>query len=193
VGAAMAGPFNQFYALNGPALIFLGIVMSVAAYTDVTRQKIPNKLTFPAMACGILYHVIFHGYQGLFFSLTGLATGFALLILFYILGGMGAGDVKLMAAVGAVLGAKGVFAAFLFTALYGGIYSLGVILTHRPIFKGFFKNIFNTVLTFVLIQRYDPIDVSKDKDKPRLCYGIVIALGTFTYMVFFCLELDFLF
>ena len=188
----MTGPFNQFYALDGPALIFLGIVMAAASYTDVTRQKIPNKLTFPAMAVGIVYHVLVHGYQGLIFSLTGLAAGFALLILFYVLGGMGAGDVKLMAAAGAVLGAKGVFVAFLFTALYGGIYSLGVILTNRRIFKGFFKNISNSLLTFVLIRRYDPIDVSKDKDKPRLCYGIAIALGTFTYMVFFCLELDFL-
>ena len=189
----MTGQFNQFCALNGPTLIFLGIVMAVATYTDFTRQKIPNRLTFPAMACGIGYHVLVHGYQGLIFSLTGLAAGFGLLILFYILGGMGAGDVKLMAAVGAVLGAKGVFVVFLFTALYGGLYSLGLMLMHRRIFKGFFKNFCNTLLTFVLVRRYDPIDVSKDKDKPRLCYGIAIALGTFTYMVFFCLELDFLF
>jgi prepilin peptidase CpaA len=189
----MTGLSDKFYALGGPVMVFLGIILAAAVYTDVTRRKIPNKLTFPAMAVGIAYHVLVHGYQGLIFSLTGLAAGFALLILFYILGGMGAGDVKLMAAVGAVLGAKGVFVSFLFTALYGGIYSLGVMLTHRRIFKGFFQNICNTVLTFVLIKRYDPVVVSKDKDKPKLCYGIAIALGTLTYMVFFCLELDFLF
>jgi prepilin peptidase CpaA len=82
------------------------------------------------------------------------------------LSAMGAGDVKLMAAAGAILGAKGIFITFLITALYGGIYSLVMILTRRDIFKGFFKEFFNTLLTFLLIKKYYPVTVSENEKDP---------------------------
>ena len=68
-----------------------------------------------------------------------MATGIALLVLPYIMGGMGAGDVKLMGAVGSFLGAKATLGAFLFIALAGGVYSLAIILIRRDVFKGFFS------------------------------------------------------
>ena len=175
-------PIEYFSSIDGPLLVFLGIALVIAAYTDIDRRKIPNVLTFPAMLLGVGYHGLTYGVPGLIFSVAGLVTGFGLLILFYFMGGMGAGDVKLMAAVGAVLGAKGVFFSFLFTALYGGVYSLVIILAYRRIFKGFFKDLYNTFLTFLLIKRYNPVRVAEDSGKPRLCYGIAISLGTFTYM-----------
>ncbi|MDZ7666369.1 MAG: A24 family peptidase [Desulfotignum sp.] len=178
----MTGLSDHFYALDGPALVFLGIVMAAAAYTDFTRQKIPNILTFSTFFAGLGYHGMVHGMPGVYFSLAGAGTGLGLLIIFYMLSAMGAGDVKLMAAAGAILGAKGIFITFLITAIYGGIYSLIMILTRRDIFKGFFKELFNTLLTFLLIKKYDPVKVSENEKRPRLCYGIAIALGTFTYM-----------
>jgi prepilin peptidase CpaA len=173
---------GYFFSIDGPALVFLVIILAIAAYTDIVSQKIPNVLTIPAMVLGVGYHGLTYGLPGLAFSLAGLATGFGLLILFYFMGGMGAGDVKLMAAVGAVLGAKGVFFSFLITALYGGVYSLVIILAYRRIFHGFFKDLYNTFLTFLLIKRYNPVRVVENSNKPRLCYGIAIALGTLTYM-----------
>jgi prepilin peptidase CpaA len=173
---------GYFFSIDGPALVFLGVVLVIAAYTDIAIQKIPNVLTLPAMILGIGYHGLTYGLPGVTFSLAGLAAGFGLLVLFYFMGGMGAGDVKLMAAVGAVLGAKGVFFSFLFTALYGGVYSLVMILVYRRIFKGFFKDLYNTLLTFLLIKRYNPVRVVENSNKPRLCYGVAIATGTFTYM-----------
>ncbi|HSL62837.1 MAG TPA: A24 family peptidase [Desulfotignum sp.] len=178
----MTRPFDIFFGIDGPALIFLGIVMAAAAYTDFTRQKIPNILTFSTFFAGLGYHGLVHGMTGVFFSLAGAGTGLGLLIIFYMLSVMGAGDVKLMAAAGAILGAKGIFITFLITAIYGGIYSLVMILTHRDIFKGFFRELFNTLLTFLLIKKYYPVTVSEDRKRPKLCYGIAIALGTFTYM-----------
>lgn len=173
---------ENFFSIDGPALVFLGVILVIAAYTDIVSQKIPNVLILPAVIVGIGYHALTYGFLGVTFSLAGLAAGFGLLILFYLMGGMGAGDVKLMAAVGAVLGAKGVFFSFLFTALYGGLYSLVIILVYRQMFQGFFKDLYNTLLTFLLIKRYNPVRVVESKNKPRLCYGVAIALGTFTYM-----------
>jgi len=98
------------------------------------------------------------------------------------MGGMGAGDVKLMGAVGSLIGAKGVFIAFLITALFGGVYAIVIILLNREIFKGYFINLFHTVLGFVLTKKYMPEPLIEHENKPRLYYGVVIALGTFTYM-----------
>ena len=157
-------------------------MLALAAYTDWKTLKIHNMLTFSTMVTGAAYHLFFHGFQGFTASLAGLATGIGVLIIFYVMGGMGAGDVKLMGAVGAVLGAKGVFFSFLLTALFGGIYSLVVILMNRQIFRGFFRELLHTVTTFLLIKKYDPVRVTEHKNKPRLCYGMAIFLGTVTYM-----------
>jgi prepilin peptidase CpaA len=98
------------------------------------------------------------------------------------LGGMGAGDAKLMGAVGAILGSKSVFVAFLFTALVGGIYSLITILLNRKQFKDFFKKQLITLKLFILTRKFISDPVEDNHKKPKMCYGVAIALGTFIYM-----------
>ena len=109
--------------------LFASMVISlIAAVTDIRSRRIPNWLTYSAMLLGVGYHTMVSGAQGFFFGAGGLFLGLALLIVFYLMGGMGAGDVKLMGAVGALLGPKGVFIAFIFTALVGGIYAIILLL-----------------------------------------------------------------
>jgi prepilin peptidase CpaA len=93
---------------------------------------------------------------------------------------MGAGDAKLMGAVGAVTGAGGVFAAFLLTALYGGIYALVLVLVKRRHFQGFWKEKWLDLKVTVLTRRYTP--GPKKTARPRLCYGLAIAAGSITYL-----------
>jgi prepilin peptidase CpaA len=90
-------------------IIFLSVILIVSAVIDLRTQKIPNLITYPSMVIAFFYHWAFWGGNGLLFSFTGLSVGIALLLLPYLLGGMGAGDAKLMGAVGAMIGAKGVF------------------------------------------------------------------------------------
>ena len=163
-------------------IIFLGSVLIVAAVNDVRFQKIPNLLTFPTMAVAIVCHVVTNGLDGLLFSVGGLALGIAIFILPFLMGGMGAGDAKLMGAVGAILGLRGVFIAFLFTAIVGGVYALIILLINRQYSKGFITRHATTVKTFVLTRCFIPIPGAEDEKKPRLCYGVAIALGTFLYM-----------
>jgi prepilin peptidase CpaA len=168
-------------------LIFLLLsILSISAIIDIRSQKIPNLITIPAIINALLYHFVTNGIDGLIFSALGLTTGIGLLIIPYMMGGMGAGDAKLMGAVGAVLGTKSVFMAFLLTALVGGLYAIIIILLNHDQFKGQFKDFikkqFITLHLFILTRKFIPDPAEENKNKPRLCYGVAIALGTFIYM-----------
>lgn len=95
-----------------------------AAREDLRSRRVPNRLTLPAMLAGLCLHGAAGGPAGLWFSLAGLLTGFGLLILFHVFGGMGAGDVKLLAAAGALLGAEGAQSVFIIALAVSGAVSL---------------------------------------------------------------------
>jgi len=171
-------PFDSFL------MIFLSAVLVCAVIIDLRLQKIPNVLTFPTALFALVYHCINKGFSGFLFSAGGIAAGVGLLIIPYLLGGMGAGDAKLMGVVGGVLGAKSVFFAFLFSAIVGGIYALVLTFIHRQHFRGFYKKQFTSLINFLLIRKYIPGPEESGPEKPRLCYGLAIALGTGIYIAF---------
>jgi prepilin peptidase CpaA len=100
----------------------------IAAVTDLTRFKVYNVLTLPLLITGLVYHGMADGPGGLALSVIGMLLGAAILLVFYIMGGMGAGDVKLMAALGAWLGMPAVLYVFLASALAAGVYALVLML-----------------------------------------------------------------
>jgi prepilin peptidase CpaA len=159
-------------------------VLLVAAVYDLTVNKIPNLLTYPTMAFAIIYHGVTKGPVGLIFSAGGLVLGIALLILPYWVGEMGAGDAKLMGAVGAVLGPEGVFIAFLLTALAGGIYATIVLIYHYKYSYHLFKRVSTMLKHFILTKNFIYINSNKKVDKPMLCYAIAIFFGTFFYILY---------
>ena len=158
-------------------------MLIIAVYTDIKDKKLPNYLTFPAMFMGLICHFINDGLSGLFFSIAGLVLGIALLFLPYIIGGMGAGDAKLMGAVGAFLGPKGVFIAFLATSIVGGIYAIGLLAFHGYL-KEALKRYWAILKTFIFTNKFIYIPPSKREQKPKLCYGVAIAIGTIISLAF---------
>ncbi|MBW2174112.1 MAG: prepilin peptidase [Deltaproteobacteria bacterium] len=163
-------------------IILLASSLLIAAVQDLRFQKIPNLVTYPTMGIALVYHLVTNRLDGLLFSAGGLGVGIAIFILPYLMGGMGAGDAKLMGAVGTILGPKGVFIAFLFTAVIGGVYALILLLISRRSLKGFISRHATTLKTFVMTHQFIPIPAAKDEKKPKLCYGIAIALGTLLYV-----------
>ena len=101
----------------------------IAAIVDVRVFKVHNLLTIPLAISGIVFHSMHAGVAGLGFSLSGMLIGFASLIVFYALGGVGAGDVKLMAGVGAWLGGWVTVNVVILAGLAAGLYSLILILS----------------------------------------------------------------
>ena len=165
-------------------IICLFCLLITASGIDLKYQKIPNFLTFPSMIIGIAGAFLYAGMPGLYFSLAGTAVGFFLLLIPYSAGGMGAGDVKLMMAVGSFLGPKGIFVTFLFTALVGGMYALLFILSSPAILKFYLSKLGFLILKIFRISPYMVPPVIEDKGKPKLCYGVAITLGTFIYIGF---------
>lgn len=109
------------------------LAVCMAAITDVWKFKVHNLLTIPLLLFGLVYHGITGGWEGLTTSVFGSLCGFAILIAFYVLGGMGAGDVKLMTALGAWLGPLAIACLFIASAFAAGIYALALILIYgRP-------------------------------------------------------------
>jgi prepilin peptidase CpaA len=162
--------------------IFLLLVLLVAAVSDVRIQKIPNWLTFSTVAVGLVYHTGVNGIAGFFFSLQGLILGLGLLLGFYLAAGMGAGDVKLMGAVGGLLGPKGVFWAFIYTAFLGGMTAVALLLWKaggREILRRYGM----ILKTFLMTRQFIFIPASENKKMPVLYYGVVIALGTTLYVL----------
>ena len=163
--------------------VLLGAALIPAVVWDLKYRRIPNLITLPLATLALVLHTVFSGLEGLLFSGAGLLLGTALFLPVYILGGMGAGDAKLMGAVGAVLGAKGVLISAVLTALYGGLYALILLLLHPAYGRELLSRTWAVLKTFVLTRQYIPAPAPDSvRKKPRLCYGLAIALGVYTYL-----------
>ncbi len=158
----------------------LTAVLAGAMYTDFRSSRIPNWLTFPAAAAAPVVHLWLGGFEGLVFSLLGLSVGLGLFLLLYISGSIGAGDVKLMAAVGAMIGPSGALASGVLAILVGGLYALGAMawqwgwmLTGRKL-AGSFKTAWLTGGKAWAQELTLPF---------RLRYGFAIAGGTLLFQL----------
>lgn len=163
------------------------IVASICLITDILRRRIYNVVTLPSVAIGLALGVVSGGWNGLFVSAAGLAVGFALMILPYYVGGMGAGDVKLMAALGALMGLAPIVQIFLYTAIIGGVIAVISALS-RGTLKRAFRNIANWT-TSLILQRIGGVkgglkDTQLEQTAGWIPYGVAIALGLFAYLAF---------
>ncbi|SDB29115.1 prepilin peptidase CpaA [Desulfonatronum thiosulfatophilum] len=162
----------------------LAIALISASIYDVKYKKIPNILNLSLIIFAVFYNISATGFEGLLFSGVGLTVGICMLLPVYTLGGMGAGDVKLMGAVGSMIGAKGVLISAIYTGLYGGLYALLILLIHRQYGRVLISRTWAVLKTFLLTRQYVPVDAPHPiKKKPKLCYGVAIALGTTTYLL----------
>ena len=105
------------------ALIFVPLALSIT-YMDVRYRRIPNKQVLIILLGGVALNVFFGAWHGLFASLLGIVIAFGLMFTLHVLGTMGAGDVKLFAAIGAVLGSSLVVQTFLIVSVTGGILAI---------------------------------------------------------------------
>jgi prepilin peptidase CpaA len=150
----------------------------VACVPDLRTRRIPNVLTFGAAMAGFVFHTFFEGWSGAQTSALGWLLGVALFFPMFALRGMGAGDVKLLGAVGAWLGPAMVFWVALITSVAGGILGLVVALFH-----GYAGTAIRNVMSLIGYWRAvgpRPLpELTLDGARgPRLAYAVPVAIGT---------------
>lgn len=163
-------------------ITLLAIAMGIAVIEDIRRLKIPNWVTYPTMLLALIAHSVTGGLDGLLFSAGGLASGIGLFIIPYLMGGMGAGDAKLMGAAGAILGPKGILLASILVVLVGGLYGAILFALNRRYAASFARRLSATIKTLFLTKTLIIVPPSKEEKQPVLRYAIPIAIGTFGYL-----------
>lgn len=142
---------------------------SVAAIIDVQSRRIPNWLTLSALIAGVLLNGWLAGGSGVTVALAGAVVGGALLLPFYAMRAMGAGDVKLLAAVGALLGPQQLISVAVYGALVGGAMSLLILLARGRLL---------VAMSEVLVQHRPPTPSGATAP-----YGVAIASGVYLSLI----------
>jgi prepilin peptidase CpaA len=154
------------------------IVATVGAIQDVRARRIPNWLTYSGLAMALAVRPVLAGWPGLKDGLLGMLAGGGIFYLVFLAGGMGGGDVKLMAAVGAWAGTPQTMYVLVTTAIAGGILAVGYMIFRRQV---------RTALsnTAELIRHHlssgirpHPVLNVRAPDSLRIPYGLAIAIGT---------------
>jgi prepilin peptidase CpaA len=164
----------------------VSITLVVAAVIDGLKLKVPNWITFPMIISGWIYSAAFSpfaGWEGLFYSVVGTVVGLGLLLPAYAIGGMGAGDVKLLAGVGAWVWYKDTLYAFAASAIIGGLIAVLMVVWRRTWLQhqSQFWMICNEILTVKDPEKLATIAAERKPTMMLLPYGIPIAIGTIVY------------
>lgn len=176
--------------LNNLTLI---ILLFIAAFFDLKEKRIPNFLTFPIIFIGLILNIIMNGLNGCLFSFYGFLIGLAVFFIPFALGLMGAGDIKLMAAIGALMGWKFTVISSLFSAIAGIFVVFGYLIYKKKLFgyfKKYFINIARAILKYIIFSEKNIIGNKfkkfaycneikiKENEKLYVPYGLAIAVGT---------------
>lgn len=149
-------------------LFILTTFLAVSSgYSDLKVRRIPNFLTLTGILAGFILNSLFFGLPGFKGSILGFVIGFGFFLIFYLFGGMGAGDVKLIGAVGALLGYPLILQSLIFTALAG----VGVIIVL----------LFPAILCSIKTMNFSNIWSLR---KAYIPYGLAISIGTLLTLAF---------
>jgi prepilin peptidase CpaA len=161
---------------RGNLLIPLAVTLWIA-WGDLRTRRIPNYLTLGTAVAGLAYNFMGQGLPGLADGILGMLLGFAFLILPYLWGGMGAGDVKALAALGAWLGPKLTLFLFCYMGIAGGVIAVGYLVWHGILWEKI-KEGWTFMLNLILCRPDGPPrPPSQAQLTEGIPYGVAIAVG----------------
>jgi prepilin peptidase CpaA len=164
---------------NFQSVLLIATALSLAAATtsDLARHRIPNSLVLATLGTGVICNLFSQGWPGIAHSALGILTGAATLFPLYFLKGTSAGDVKLMGALGSLLGPSHILLAGLFTLISGGALALLYVVWRMAAQAGF-----NGHAT--LVQILNVRAVLPTFRKERFPYAAAISVGTITAIAY---------
>lgn len=178
--------FSKGWAPIIPASVEIVLValVAAAAWSDLRTRRIPNWITVPGAMLGFALQTWSGGLQGALASLAGAGLGLGVFIALYLAGGMGAGDVKLFGAVGALVGPQALILVFVFTGLLGGIAATTLVVSRGRLRETLNKT-GSLLFDLVRLRSRHRREASRAAatGSLRLPYGAVIAAGTLVSLV----------
>jgi prepilin peptidase CpaA len=167
--------FNSVSSLVAAVVLGVGFV---ACVTDLRHRRIPNALTFGAAALALVFHGVVGGLPGLQSAVIGWLVGTALFLPFFLVRGMGGGDVKLLAALGAWLGPGDALWLAIYASVAGGVMAVAVSLA-RGYLTTALHNLLNLLTYWVLVGPRPMPSLTLDRsDAPRLAFAVPMLIGT---------------
>ena len=167
-------------------LVYIVLLIPLAvviAYYDVRYRRIPNAFVLAAFSGGVLMNAILGGLQGVYSSITGCAFAFFLMFMLHIFGAMGAGDVKLFAAIGAVTGAQLVVPTFIVVVLTGGLLAV-VSIIRAGILMTTMQRVLQIFVGMLPGWQMPKFTVPLDR-KHTIPYGVAITMGSIISIAIF--------
>lgn len=155
----------------------LALVLAVATVSDLRTRRIPNLLTLAGCLAGLALGAIASGPAGLWLAGKGLMLAFALSLPFWLAGWLGAGDVKLLAAVGAFVGSGLVVEVLLATGIAGAVLAMGALLG-RGMLARTTERLAATLNLSVASRRWSYVGPDEQEKDVRLPYAVAISAGT---------------
>ena len=165
----MLSPTATFFEL------FLVPLALLIIYYDLRYRRIPNPFVLATLISGITFNIALGGWNGASNSIGGLALAFILMFTLHVFGAMGAGDVKLFAAIGSMIGAELVFPTFVVVLLTGGLIALVSIL-RSGMFRTTMGNVLQILMGLLPGRQMPRFNVPADR-RLTIPYGAAITIG----------------
>jgi prepilin peptidase CpaA len=175
--------------LLSPPLVIVVCAVLVTAIIDLWKFKIHNAVTLPLLLSGVAYHGVTAGAMGVVDSLLGAVFGMVIVGVFYLMGGMGGGDVKLLGAIGAWLLLPMTFWVFIASSIASGIYAVILIVVHKR-YQQTWVNLKIIYYRLTAVARHlaadDHVEVAVNKDDRRarlVPFAPMVALGVIVLLI----------
>lgn len=154
-------------------IVLFGLLVA-CSYTDWRYRKIYNKITVPAILVGLVLSAMTNFPQGLWNALFACAVGFFLFFILFVFGWMGGGDVKLIAAIGALTGYPFIIDALFFGIIFGGVYAALVLLVRGGLWETI-KSVLLFLWNLILWRYAQPMH---SNNSIKIPYGLCLSAGT---------------
>lgn len=164
-------------------IILLLPLAIIIAYYDVRYRRIPNAFVLATLAGGVAINAIFTGFTGIAASFGGCALGFVLMFMLHVFGAMGAGDVKLFAAIGAVIGAGLVVPTFIVVIITGGLLAVVSIIRAGRVMTTMHR-VLQILVGMLPGWQMPKFTVPPDR-KHTIPYGVAITMGSIISIAIF--------
>jgi prepilin peptidase CpaA len=164
-------------------IILLLPLAIIIGYYDVRYRRIPNAFVLATLASGVAINAIFAGLPGVAGSLMGCALGFILMFMLHVFGAMGAGDVKLFAAIGAVTGAQLIVPTFIVVIITGGLLAV-VSIIRAGIVKTTMHRVLQIFVGMLPGWQMPRFAVPADRQY-TIPYGVAITMGSIISVAIF--------